>query len=1767
MSKVEFLQGQLERLFELDDLMALSSELLGLAPSELGGTQAKGTFARALVHHCEQHDGLTLLAEAIRISADDVTELAVDDDLALGSEIKGFRVLRLLERGRLSTSYLAERPAPANGHTERAHLQVFRKQVTRDRLAVWRLLRAARALAPVRDVGLAGIYDAGTLADGRVFVASEAVQGITLAARLERSGPLHASEVRSLARSLLRGLAALHERGHVHGYLSAEHVLLVRPEGGSERAQSYGVLTDLVTARLLERSDEELPDVLRVVGDPSTIAPEVARGAPHSPASEVYAVGCLLYRALTGAPPFEARTPMDQLLAHVYEEAPPPSERVPHAALPANLDEVIARALSKDPHERYPGARELAEALDGLGRLSMVPGAGFDHGALARAIEHLREDPSDDARAAALEALASPAGAWTEAADAFLELAGQLDDLTQFEAKKRLLFRSARVLADELADRHEAARSYRAVLELDPSDAQAHDALEELHRRSGDHEALIGLLLDRLESETSPAPRAAILREVAALYEDELAQPDNALVAWTQALSEEGSDERARRAVERIASAPEQLEDVIEALKESLAEGSDRPTHAVALAVTLASWYAERLERPDLALAQLTEALRIAPAHEPALEALTQLYRKAEAWDELLQLLFTRADASTGAAQARAFKAEAAAIAHQRLGDLEQATRLYREVLADDPTHPAAVAALEEIYADAGNFTDLVALLETKVKELHGGARAQALCELAELYEGDPEQQERALTLLKEALDADPKSAAALKALERVYAARGEHLALRDILERQRELATTPHQRVALLERIGALYDGELTDSARAAEAYEQILELTPTHEGANVALARLYRTLHRFDDLAQTFDRHAKGVEDPERKVALLMQAARVLMADIGSPERAAFVCERVLALDPKQTEALALTARIRALAGDNLAALDALEVLADTEQNAQQKADLLVSAGQMLEASDNLDGAIERYKLALEAQPDHESALAALARLYERRGDVRGEAELALRRVELVSEPRERAKRLVALGKLRLDKLKDKSLAADAYERAHELDADNREALLGLGQLALGDERWADATKWLEPLLEHTTELPNELAKKLLLGAGDAFRAQDQLAKAERAYLSAKALAPEDRSASERLAELALTNGRYEEAVTLLEAVLDGESGLASAERAELLMKLGRAQRELTHLDAAAATFSTANVLLPDAVAPLDALVDVYERAGRTEALGRVLGRKLELVSDESERFALLVQLGDLHVQLDDRNQAAAAYVSALELNAEDRNLLSKLMAVYSESKDWSRLVDVLVRMARLVEQPELRAKYLHTAAGITQSELREDDAAIGFFEQALGYDPSLDGAFRGLTESLTRVGAWDKLANTYRSRIERLHESLDGEALAALWDKLGAIYLERLHRIDPAVEAYEAASALDPDNRGRYELLVELYGKQPSRFADRAILAHEQLLEHNPYRVESYRALRKLYTQLARPDEAWTVCQALRTLNMAEPEEEAFFKRHRVQAPATARECITEELWQEYLLLPEQDPTLTSMFALIQPAAVQALSQPPEAFGIRGDEALDCENEDAVIAQMFHYAAGVALLPLPPVFYRPRDTGGVSFLFTNPPALALGQGALRDAPDQALAFLAGRQLSYFRPGHYLRQLLPTGGALRGWLLAAVRLANPRFPVPEPLREQVEHNREALARTLHVPQQQALTSLVGQLLRDQPELDLKRWALALDLAADRVGFVLANSLDAAVAMVRASPRESSFASERDRLKALYAYAVSPRYLALRNALGITIA
>jgi tetratricopeptide (TPR) repeat protein len=120
----------------------------------------------------------------------------------------------------------------------------------------------------------------------------------------------------------------------------------------------------------------------------------------------------------------------------------------------------------------------------------------------------------------------------------------------------------------------------------------------------------------------------------------------------------------------------------------------------------------------------------------------------------------------------------------------------------------------------------------------------------------------------------------------------------------------------------------------------------------------------------------------------------------------------------------------------------------------------------------------------------------------------------------------------------------------------------------------------------------------------------------------------------------------------------------------------------------------------------------------------------------------------------------------------------------------------------------------------------------------------------------------------------------------EAGDRANLIPTLHELAELYLRNFRRLDQAIAVLESAHEVDPDNEARQERLAELYSRDPTRYLDKAVAAHAGVLRYDPYRPETYKALRKLYTTAKRPDSSWCVCQALVVLN----------------APSRTRRCST-------------------------------------------------------------------------------------------------------------------------------------------------------------------------------------------------------------------------------------------------------------------------
>src|SRR5262249_26673486 len=245
----------------------------------------------------------------------------------------------------------------------------------------------------------------------------------------------------------------------------------------------------------------------------------------------------------------------------------------------------------------------------------------------------------------------------------------------------------------------------------------------------------------------------------------------------------------------------------------------------------------------------------------------------------------------------------------------------------------------------------------------------------------------------------------------------------------------------------------EFLDHESAAAALEAILAIDGAHDGALSALARHYRALEKWEPACAVYEKHAALTGDATRRIDLLLARARTLAEQIGSPERATKAYEQILALQPSHAGALEALAQLREMSGDAHAALSAIEALASKAATSEAKAEQWMRAARLLESRGDKDGAIERYKLALDANPRDSAASVALRKSYALRGDWLSVVGLIERELQTAESDLGRARLWSELAKVHHMQLVDPQKAETAAKKATELDPSSADGLMVLG------------------------------------------------------------------------------------------------------------------------------------------------------------------------------------------------------------------------------------------------------------------------------------------------------------------------------------------------------------------------------------------------------------------------------------------------------------------------------------------------------------------------------------------------------------------------------------------------------------------------------------------------------------------------------------------------------------------------------------------
>jgi YVTN family beta-propeller protein len=270
-----------------------------------------------------------------------------------GTSVGIYEVRTWIGRGGMGEVYLARdtrlgRPVA---------LKVLPERFVLDERFRERLLRESRLAASLDHPNVVPVYDAGE-ADGRLFIAMRYVDGVDLKALLRDSAPLAPERVIDIVGQLAEALDAAHQRGLVHRDVKPSNVLL---DQQGDRDHAY-----LADFGLTHSPAAAGPTDGQFMGTVDYVAPEQIRGDVVDGRADQYALGCLLFECLTGSLPFRDRSEVAAIFAHLQEPPPVASER--REALPPAVDAVLARAMAKEPEQRFDSCRELVAAThDALG--------------------------------------------------------------------------------------------------------------------------------------------------------------------------------------------------------------------------------------------------------------------------------------------------------------------------------------------------------------------------------------------------------------------------------------------------------------------------------------------------------------------------------------------------------------------------------------------------------------------------------------------------------------------------------------------------------------------------------------------------------------------------------------------------------------------------------------------------------------------------------------------------------------------------------------------------------------------------------------------------------------------------------------------------------------------------------------------------------------------------------------------------------------------------------------------------------------------------------------------------------------------------------------------------------------------------------------------------------------------------------------------------------------------------------------------------------
>jgi tetratricopeptide (TPR) repeat protein len=1044
-------------------------------------------------------------------------------------------------------------------------------------------------------------------------------------------------------------------------------------------------------------------------------------------------------------------------------------------------------------------------------------------------------------------------------------------------ARKKILFRVAGLEEKSLGDTEAAVATLRAILEADPQDATAIDALDRIFEAGSNHRQRVEILRKRIGLSGDASARQELWRSVASLLEKDVGDVDEAIAACVSILDENPEDDQALETLARLYEQQGRHRDRLEIVERRLALRKPKDAERPLLLKQIAKLLEGPLGDATGALERWREVLELAPADAEALAALERflapgtdaglrlaaaqvlepVYEKGGRYAELAGIVRIYVEAQSDVRARLGELMRLAALEETRLRDTEGALRTTALAIRDALTEPELPALLDAYERLAGpqRLAEVTALYRDISPDVLDEAlklRLDRTIAAAAAGQGDAET---AADYYRRILDRVPDDDATLAALDTIYRGNGDAQALYEILLRRAELAKEPAAEGALRVQIGELAETRLERLDDAISAYERVVEIAPSDRTAGPALDRLYTKAERWSDLIRLLGEMLQRGRRPEKElVDLRFRLAQIEHDRRGDREAALEHLKLVLAGTPDHPGAIAMLEGMLDDMGVQGAAATLLEPvyagrgdwkslikigeirLLQVEDPAERLGWTKRIARLYEEQLEDFDSALRWYGKVFQEAPTERQATEPLLRLADKLDRWQDAASLLASYLdgELNEEPAvlDIVRRTAEIFDLRLG---ERPEAQKYYRRLYDARPDDR-ATTQLYETAL--ERWGAWAELRELIDEQAGRAPDPTARVALLRRS-AKLDEEKLDDANRAVgtlREALEVDPTDRKAAAEMERLLSQSGRWSDLADHLNSSLDREPLGADKDAATLRLAEILANRigdttsavdryaEILSRPAAprdtAAAVSALEGMANDAdqrtrVAVI--LEPVYRRGGDLNKLVGALDAQLESADDRAERVRIFGEMAEIHQRLGRLDLAFDCRSRAWLADVESMETLAAMETLGLGAKLHAPLVVALQRGAVEAVDPDLQAQLWATSAKLLESPLGRAAEAVEAWRAALAARPDERDIFLALERLLAGAGRSSELVEVLERHLEI---AVDGDERKAIAKRIAVIYEDALKESERAVRAWETVLEIDPNEAEALESLAQLH-----------------------------------------------------------------------------------------------------------------------------------------------------------------------------------------------------------------------------------------------------------------------------------------------------------------------------------------------------------